>query len=903
MGRAIYYCVQCSQRVSDSDIESGKAYRVGDRILCAPCAPESVKSVTSKRMPAVPRSKGGSTSINPKVPPPEPPAHAPSIPRIRMLVLGGLLAVLLVLGAIVLLRRNNDDVRETEKSIPVVVPNSGNTPKTPDSLELSARADLAKARDFARAHPDDWTGRLKEFRGLARKWEGTEAGREAATEAAALKAGLPEKMNGWMAEAEAKIAELLKSNQYAAASKQLEDLKSSHDIPEWRQALDTRASELLALARKRAEEEATKKKADDRTPAPALTEEARSQLVRWEAAAAKATARDYAGAIADLERSLAGLKEADLKAEAESDVALLRKVAAAVQEAIDALRRRPRGGALSVQVRDAAGGLKRVSGAILQADAERMELRAGRDSVFVDWIEVAATTLADLAQKGPFDPRALAALCLLEGEREAAVVFGAELPPKWWTYADGARARLPKPDPVERSARDLFAAAETGYRSMETRTAAIERYRSLRANFGTTALAKTYTERITRRSEAGKEYYVTPSDFRTEGTLRLAKSGRIESSKDSEDRETLLNFAELEFAALPGQPYRGWIWVGACCEETFLFYTQGSELTDTDPKTKKKVAVEPGSGFAVPVKHSIRNLKKTHADHKPKGAAQHPKTASRWEWVEVTLPRYAAPGAKKLRFMTNQAGFSIGGVFVSAVRKAPPTESELKDLEKARALDEPPLPVDPDLIGWWTFDDKGESSTEDATGNGHSGKFVGEVKRVEGKIGGAIEVAGGTSGVEIADAAEFRIPGDVTLAIWVRKSVEVSDWNCVMGRGTWEHRNYGLWLEPGSRKYMFQQYGNNGADSSISFYGTKLVDLGKWTHLAVTVEQDQVRLYYNGELDGQTKRTIVPWTSSAPLGLGYAMMHSAFRGALDDARLYKRALSPAEIRALADVGR
>ena len=349
----------------------------------------------------------------------------------------------------------------------------------------------------------------------------------------------------------------------------------------------------------------------------------------------------------------------------------------------------------------------------------------------------------------------------------------------------------------------------------------------------------------------------------------------------------------VDFAALPGQTYRCWIWVGACCEETFLFYYQGSEVSDVDPKTKKKISVEPGSSAAVPVKHSIRNLKKTHEDHRPKGAKAQPKTAARWEWVEVALPKYASPGGKKLRFMTNQAGFSIGGAIVSAVRKGAPLESEIKDLEKVRTLDEPPLPADPDLVGWWTLDEGFGSTVNDFTGKGHVGKITGDVKWCEGKIGGALRVNGGFSGIEIADAEDLRIPGDLTMALWLRKDAEVPDWVCVMGRGLRDDRNYGLWVQPTTRRYMYQQLG-----AKIDVYGQKLIEVGKWTHLAVTIEQDLIRLYFNGAFDGQAKRSGRPWADAAPLGLGYAMYHTGFKGALDDVRLYRRALTGDEVRAL-----
>src|SRR4030095_4301095 len=123
---------------------------------------------------------------------------------------------------------------------------------------------------------------------------------------------------------------------------------------------------------------------------------------------------------------------------------------------------------------------------------------------------------------------------------------------------------------------------------MDPLAAAVDNYKSLRADFNSTALVKKYSERIFRRSDAGREYYFAPVDFRTDGSIQKGKSGKLESTKDSDGPDTLLNSAEIEFAVLPGLMYRCWLQVGACCEETFFFYYQGTELTETDAKPKKK---------------------------------------------------------------------------------------------------------------------------------------------------------------------------------------------------------------------------------------------------------------------------------------------------------------------------
>jgi hypothetical protein len=172
---------------------------------------------------------------------------------------------------------------------------------------------------------------------------------------------------------------------------------------------------------------------------------------------------------------------------------------------------------------------------------------------------------------------------------------------------------------------------------------------------------------------------------------------------------------------------------------------------------------------------------------------------------------------------------------------------------------------------------------------------VGTTQWTEGKIGGGLQVGGGSkSGVEIADAEDLRIAGDLTLAIWVKVTAESGDWVCILGRGDGGERNYGLWLEPGNRRYMYQQYGGKNVD----VHGTKVVEAGQWTHLAVVIEGSTVRMYYNGQPDGERARPGAPSVVPGPVGIGQAIAHSAVNGVLDDVRIYRRALTAAEIRNL-----
>src|SRR5437773_5972567 len=102
------------------------------------------------------------------------------------------------------------------------------------------------------------------------------------------------------------------------------------------------------------------------------------------------------------------------------------------------------------------------------------------------------------------------------------------------------------------------------------------------------------------------------------------------------------------------------------------------------------------------------SLPKTHDKHKPKDPkAPNPKEPTRWDWIEIKLPKpYAAPGAKEIRIFTDQPGFGVAYVIVSSTRPAMPDAKVKADLDKelanageARVIKGTPEPKEWLLIG------------------------------------------------------------------------------------------------------------------------------------------------------------------------------------------------------------
>jgi hypothetical protein len=715
MGQAILYCFRCSLQLREAHFEQGKAYRVDHWVCCDKCAPEAIKSLPPESaqvllsLIASPKKKSSAkipavTPSRPMLPPASSPRvepARPAKPRNPWILVGAVGAVVVVLALAFLLQGGKKTV-EPAPPTPIAKPPRKETP---------AQLALQDAQKYAREHPDDLEGQLRRFGDLGLISDKSAAGAEARKAVEALRARELEMADRLMKALDAESEGPLKREEFGAVLRSLDSAKTRMAGARWSFVVDKKSDEVRAEARKQfealrlqaadAKKSGKKPVVQDLTervhgwgvanlstewdgalaaipepppppppPPPALSPEAAAYQARWEAAMARAAGREFAGAIADLQKAADGLKEKPLQDEAAQDLLNLRDAAKAYQAAITALS-----SARTLMLTSTEG--RSGSGRVLAADADRVEIfvEPRKPTVFFEWSEVAS---ASLLRDQPREPRPAALLRTLEGEPR-----GDELPAKYGAWAEAGKAKAGKPSAEELQARALYYDAERDFRAMATREKSVEAYKALKAKFKDTALVRRAAARIDRRADAGKEYYFLGSDLLASGTFALNREGRLESIADSDPSQAIRNGADWEYIALPTQTYRCWALVGGCCVDAFTFHYQATGLTETNPKTKKKAPAEPGSDLASPVKHSIRNLK----PH-PKGE---PKKATRWEWVEIPLPKTSAAGVKKVRLLTDQQGFGVAAVVVSGSRSKAPTDAEAAELAKLRELDAVPV--------------------------------------------------------------------------------------------------------------------------------------------------------------------------------------------------------------------
>ncbi|MBN2450711.1 MAG: glycoside hydrolase family 99-like domain-containing protein [Lentisphaeria bacterium] len=206
---------------------------------------------------------------------------------------------------------------------------------------------------------------------------------------------------------------------------------------------------------------------------------------------------------------------------------------------------------------------------------------------------------------------------------------------------------------------------------------------------------------------------------------------------------------------------------------------------------------------------------------------------------------------------------------------------------------------EPGLIGWWAFDEAGDSPlASDYAGNGLGGHVEG-ASRAPGFDGGALVCAGGCVVIESHRLLAPR--QGMTLEAWVRTDTpgQSDRWfvNRIFGGNT--ASGYRMGLSQGRPCFAVPV-----SDWSHHLVGEEPLPVGRWVHLAGTCDGTALRLYMDGRECGSMPRAGEVRPNAFHLCLGnFEIGHAAhFQGLLDEVRLYNRALSAEEVRVRASAG-
>ena len=193
------------------------------------------------------------------------------------------------------------------------------------------------------------------------------------------------------------------------------------------------------------------------------------------------------------------------------------------------------------------------------------------------------------------------------------------------------------------------------------------------------------------------------------------------------------------------------------------------------------------------------------------------------------------------------------------------------------------------LVAYWPLDD-GEDDVRDASGHGHDGVLQGDAQWVLGKYGQALDFGSGGGYVIVPDDDELDLSTAVTYMGWFNLNDPISGQRRLMSKND----SIFLLFDFGNAESLdFLVKPNNDFAESTTFF-----ELGEWYHFAGTYDGSSLRMYINGEMEGEAGGVPSITTSDLELWIGaddYTLPTTTFPGILDDIRIYSRDLTQEEI--------
>ncbi|PIR87434.1 MAG: hypothetical protein COU11_00230 [Candidatus Harrisonbacteria bacterium CG10_big_fil_rev_8_21_14_0_10_49_15] len=202
------------------------------------------------------------------------------------------------------------------------------------------------------------------------------------------------------------------------------------------------------------------------------------------------------------------------------------------------------------------------------------------------------------------------------------------------------------------------------------------------------------------------------------------------------------------------------------------------------------------------------------------------------------------------------------------------------------------------LVVYYSFDD---SDVTDKSGNGHSGSLVGPGSWAPGRKGMGLSFNGG--GYVNMGANSFLDTSVMTVSVWVKTDITSPPVSKVVYVRKNTHDGT-VDLRQSTSNHWEARVRLQGSEGIQRLVISDDVATQAWTHLAVTYDGNELKLYVNGVLqeDPLVASGSIDTDSHTSNNLGRNSDGNSgtyFTGDIDEFRIYNRALTASEITALA----
>jgi YD repeat-containing protein len=196
-------------------------------------------------------------------------------------------------------------------------------------------------------------------------------------------------------------------------------------------------------------------------------------------------------------------------------------------------------------------------------------------------------------------------------------------------------------------------------------------------------------------------------------------------------------------------------------------------------------------------------------------------------------------------------------------------------------------------VAAYSFDEGEGATLTDLAGENDGELKNGAEWAGAGKFGGAMRFDGKDDIVTVPDSDDLDFTTAFTLEAWVRPE-ERNVWSSVLTKERGGSLSYQIHAEGPGRPAAYI----DTSEGAPAVTGEDALPVKTWSHLALTYDEEELRLYVNGELEGTSPGAGSVTTSAGPLQIGGNVVwgeDDSYKGLIDEVRLYDRALSEKEI--------
>jgi hypothetical protein len=203
------------------------------------------------------------------------------------------------------------------------------------------------------------------------------------------------------------------------------------------------------------------------------------------------------------------------------------------------------------------------------------------------------------------------------------------------------------------------------------------------------------------------------------------------------------------------------------------------------------------------------------------------------------------------------------------------------------------------LVAAYAFDEGSGTTVADASGHGLTGTISGATWTTAGKYGNALSFNGTSSYVDLGNPALLQITGSMTWSAWVRAAANPPDDGQIIAKSD-NNSGWQFKTSPDTGPHTFGVSVSASSTVHTQRYSTTVRSLNTWYHVAGVYNAAALTLdiYVNGVLDNGVLRDVVPssqFNANVNANIGRRTGGYYFNGIIDEARVYNRALTQAEI--------